>query len=130
MSSRVTKEIVLALHEHVIERFGGASGVRDEGLLEAAIAQPWQTFDRIDFYPTIEEKAARLCFEIVTQHPFVDGNKRTGALLMGVLLRINKIRFKPANKDYYKIIIDVAAGNKDYEDLRDFVIKESKKINQ
>ena len=125
MTGQITKEIVLALHEHIIERFGGASGLRDEGLLEAAIAQPWQTFDGIDFYPTVEEKAARLCLEIVTQHPFVDGNKRTGALLMGVLLRINKIRFKPANKDYYEIIIDVAAGNKDYEVLRDFVIKEA-----
>lgn len=49
MTGQITKEIVLALHEHIIERFGGASGLRDEGLLEAAIAQPWQTFDRIDF---------------------------------------------------------------------------------
>ena len=84
MMKPITKGIVLALHKRTVERFGGADGVRDEGLLEAAIAQPWQTFDGIDFYPTIEEKATRLCFEIVTQHPFIDGNKRTGALLLGV----------------------------------------------
>ena len=126
MSSQVTKEIVLALHEHVIERFGGASGVRDEGLLEAAIAQPWQTFDGIDLYPTIEEKAARLCFEIVTQHPFVDGNKRTGALLLGVLLRANGASFKPKSKDYYNIIMDVASGNKGYEELLDFAFNKTK----
>lgn len=86
MMKPITKGIVLALHKRIVKRFGGADGVRDEGLLEAAIAQPWQTFDGIDFYPTIEEKAARLCFEIVTQHPFIDGNKRTGALLLGVFL--------------------------------------------
>lgn len=126
MSSRVTKEIVLTLHEHVIERFGGASGVRDEGLLEAAIAQPWQTFDGIDLYPTIEEKAARLCFEIVTQHPFVDGNKRTGALLLGVLLRTSGAMFKPKSKDYYSIIMDVASGNKGYEELLDFAFNKTK----
>ncbi len=127
MSSRISKEIVLTLHEHIIGRFGGAPSVRDEGLLEAAQAQPWQTFDGIEFYPLIEEKAARLCFEIVTQHPFVDGNKRTGALLMGVYARINGIPFNPSHDDYYNIIIDVAAGNKGYEDLKDFVIKEANK---
>lgn len=126
MSSRVTKEIVLTLHEYVIERFGGASGVRDEGLLEAAITQPWQTFDGIDLYPTIEEKAARLCFEIVTQHPFVDGNKRTGALLLGVLLRTSGAMFKPKSKDYYSIIMDVASGNKGYEELLDFAFNKTK----
>lgn len=80
MTDTIPREIVLALHERTISRFGGAHGVRDEGLLDAAISQPWQTFDGIDLYPTIEEKAARLSFEIITQHPFVDGNKRTDAL--------------------------------------------------
>lgn len=121
MTKPITKEIVLTLHKRVLERFGGADGVRDEGLLEAAIAQPWQTFDKIDLYPTVEEKAARLCFEIVTQHPFVDGNKRTGALLLGVLLRKNNIQFKPKADNYLKIIMEVASGTKGYEDLLRFI---------
>ena len=95
MTEPIQKEAVLALHERVIKKYGGSYGVRDNGLLEAALAQPWQTFDGIDLYPTIEEKAARLCFEIIMQHPFIDGNKRTGALLLGVLLRNNKLTFKP-----------------------------------
>lgn len=124
MMKPITKGIVLALHKRIVERFGGADGVRDEGLLEAAIAQPWQTFDGIDFYPTIEEKAARLCFEIVTQHPFIDGNKRTGALLLGVFLRKNGIKFALQANDYYKIIMDVASGVKGYEDILK-IIRES-----
>ena len=121
MMKPITKGIVLALHKRIVKRFGGADGVRDEGLLEAAIAQPWQTFDGIDFYPTIEEKAARLCFEIVTQHPFIDGNKRIGALLLGVFLRKNGIKFAPQANDYYKIIMDVASGVKGYEDILKFI---------
>lgn len=121
MMKPITKGIVLALHKRIVKRFGGADGIRDEGLLEAAIAQPWQTFDGIDFYPTIEEKAARLCFEIITQHPFIDGNKRTGALLLGVFLRKNSIKFAPQANDYYKIIMDVASGVKGYEDILKFI---------
>lgn len=78
MTKSISKEIVLELHHQLIERFGGVHGVMNENSLEAAIAQPWQTFDGVDLYPTTEEKASRLCFEIVTQHPFIDGNKRTG----------------------------------------------------
>ena len=66
MTDTIPREIVLALHERTINHFGGAHGVRDEGLLDAAISQPWQTFDGVDLYPTIEEKAARLSFEIIT----------------------------------------------------------------
>ena len=114
MMKPITKGIVLALHKRTVERFGGADGIRDEGLLEAA-------FDGIEFYPTIEEKAARLCFEIITQHPFIDGNKRTGALLLGVFLRKNGIKFTPQANDYYKIIMDVASGVKGYEDILKFI---------
>lgn len=125
MTEPIQKEAVLALHERVIKKYGGSYGVRDNGLLEAALAQPWQTFDGIDLYPTIEEKAARLCFEIIMQHPFIDGNKRTGALLLGVLLRNNKLTFKPQPKDFYSIIMDVASGSKDYKELLAFVISET-----
>jgi len=69
---------VLALHSKVIEQSGGASGIRDVGLLESAIAQPRMTFDGEDLYPVLLEKAAALGFCIIMNHPFVDGNKRTG----------------------------------------------------
>lgn len=121
MTEPISKEVVLALHDRAIERFGGAPGVRDETLLEAAIAQPWQTFDGVDLYPTIEGKAARLCYEVVTQHPFVDGNKRTGALLIGVVLRKNGFRFKPRSREYLNVIMGVASGEMGYEHLLEFV---------
>ncbi len=73
------------------------------------------------FIPLSKKKAARLCFEIVTQHPFIDGNKRTGALLLGVFLCKNGIKFAPQVNDYYKIIMDVAPGVKGYEDILKFI---------
>ena len=76
----ITKEIVLRLHTLSIAQFGGSHGTRDEGLLESAIARPYQTFGGNDLYPTVFEKAAAIAESIVINHPFVDGNKRTGFL--------------------------------------------------
>ncbi len=70
---------VLELHRRVIEQSGGAFGIRDVGLLESAIAQPRMTFGGKDLYPSLLEKAAALGFSIIMNHPFVDGNTRTGA---------------------------------------------------
>ncbi|MCH3968188.1 MAG: type II toxin-antitoxin system death-on-curing family toxin [Atopobiaceae bacterium] len=111
----------LAIHSFEIERHGGLDGVRDETLLAAAVARPWQTFGGAELYPTIEEKAARLGFEVVTQHPFCDGNKRTGAALVIAFLRGNGIRFKPRADDFYDMIMGVADGSLGYEDLLGFV---------
>lgn len=81
---RVSEETALEIHRQKIKQYGGMGGVREEGLLEAAIAQPWQSFDGIELYLSIEEKAARIGYEIISQHPFFDGNKRTGAALVGI----------------------------------------------
>lgn len=126
MIQRMTREDALALHDLAIERFGGARGVRDLGALEAALAQPWQGYAGIELYPTAQEKAARACYEIVTQHPFVDGNKRTGALLLGVLLRSAGFAFRPEPSKYLEIIMDVASGAKGYEELRQFALDETR----
>ncbi|MDC0831535.1 type II toxin-antitoxin system death-on-curing family toxin [Geitlerinema sp. CS-897] len=80
---------VLALHRRLIERSGGALGIRDFGLLESAIAQPRMTFGGEDLYSTEIEKAAALGFSIVMNHPFVDGNKRTGHAAMETFLLLN-----------------------------------------
>lgn len=117
----IKKETVLDIHRFKIEQYGGLDGVRDEGLLEAAIAQPWQSFDGIELYPSTPEKAARIGYEIISQHPFTDANKRTGAALVGVLLRANGYRFKPRVDDYIKTVMGVADGSLGYEDLLKFV---------
>jgi len=70
---------ILDLHRRVIELSGGSLGIRDLGTLKAAVAQPRMTFDSQDLYPSLIDKAAALCFSLVMNHPFVDGNKRVGA---------------------------------------------------
>lgn len=125
MTGRLSREVALALHGRAIERFGGLRGVRDAGLLDAALAQPWQTFGGIELYPTPEEKVVRLCFEVVTQHPFVDGNKRAGALILGVLLRREGRAFRSDASDLLHVIMGVAAGSKGYQELLSFVQQET-----
>lgn len=125
MMGPLPREVALALHGRAVERFGGSRGVRDAGSLDAALAQPWQTFGGVELYPTPEEKVTRLCFEVVTQHPFVDGNKRAGALLLGVLLRREGHAFRPSVNDLLHVIMGVAAGSKGYQELLSFVRQET-----
>ena len=70
---RLTKSQILLLHEQLITETGGSSGLRDEGMLDSALNAPFQTFGKEDMYPSLQQKAARLCFGLVKNHPFVDG---------------------------------------------------------
>ena len=112
-----SKEEVLAIHAAVIMRFGGLRGLRDEGLLDSALAQPFQTFGGADLYPSAIEKACRYAFGIISDHPFLDGNKRTGAALFGTYLRMSGIDFRPDHAAYLKIILGVADGSVSYDEL-------------
>ena len=112
-----SKEEVLAIHAAVIIRFGGLRGLRDEGLLDSALAQPFQTFGGADLYPSAIEKACRYAFGIISNHPFLDGNKRTGAALFGTYLRMSGIDFRPDHAAYLKIILGVADGSVSYDAL-------------
>ena len=116
----ITVELACELNRQIVQRFGGEAGLRDKSLLEAALAQPYQTFDGKDLYPSIQEKASRLCFEVITQHPFIDGNKRMGATLLGVMLRGNGISFMPNHNELYQLIMGVARGAQDYQDILQF----------
>lgn len=86
---RLSKAQIIIIHEQLIKETGGASGLRDEGMLESALNIPFQTFGGKDLYPSLQQKAARLCFGLVKNHPFVDGNKRIGAHAMLVFLVLN-----------------------------------------
>src|SRR6185312_11978530 len=79
-------EDILNLHKYSIQKYGGSEGLRDSGLLESAIARPFQTFDGEDLYPSVFEKAAALGESLIINHPFIDGNKRTGTVAMAALL--------------------------------------------
>ncbi len=108
---------ILALHNHIIQTSGGSAGIRDHGGLESAIAQPLMTFGGQDLYPTIIEKAAALCFSLIQNHPFVDGNKRVGHAAMGVFLRSNGYRIDATVDIQEQIILGVASGEVSREQL-------------
>lgn len=112
-----SKETVISIHSATIARFGGLDGVRDEGLLESALAQPLQTFDGQELYPSLVEKACRYGFGIISNHPFLDGNKRTGAALLGTYLRMSGIEFKPDHGAFLGTMMGVADGSIGFEEL-------------
>lgn len=113
----LTKEQVIYLHKQLIQEFGGMEGIRNEGLLESAIASPFQTFSLKEFYPTIEEKAARLGYGLVSNHCFIDGNKRIGAHAMLVFLALNDIQLDFTQEELIQIFLDLASSNSDYNTL-------------
>ena len=120
---KISKAQVLLVHERLLKQSGGSTGIRDEGLLESALAAPYQEFAGISNYPTIEEKAARLGFGIIKNHPFIDGNKRTGAHIMLLLLCINGINLDYTQEELIEIILQVASGESSFEDLRNWIEK-------
>ena len=113
----LSKRQVLLLHSALIEEFGGTDGVREEGLLESALASPFQTFGGEAVYPSLQAKASQLGFSLVCNHPFLDGNKRIGVHIMLVFLAVNGLELSYTQQELADIILQVAAGEKDYEDL-------------
>ena len=108
---------ILELHDKIIEVTGGARGMRDIRALESAINQPRLTFNRTDLYPDILTKAAALCFFLVMNHPFVDGNKRIGHAAMETFLILNGFEIEASIDEQEKIILDLAAGRLDREEF-------------
>lgn len=122
MSRRpITREEALAIHTAVINKFGGLDGVRDEGLLESALAQPFQSFAGIELYPDVEAKACRYAYGIIKNHPFVDGNKRTATALMGVYLRMCGLDFRPGHAELLAAMLKIADGSWDFDELVEWV---------
>ena len=113
----LTLSEVLGLHRLVVEQTGGATSIRDLGALESAVAQPRMTFDGRDLYSTVEAKAATLCFSIITNHPFTDGNKRTGHAAMETFLLLNGFEIEVGAEEAESIILQVAAGESSRADL-------------
>jgi death-on-curing protein len=101
---------VLTLHSLLIAQSGGASGLRDEGALESAVAQPEASFGGEDLYPDLASKAAALGHSLIQNHPFVDGNKRIGHAAMEVFLLLNGHEIDASVDEQEKIIIGVASG--------------------
>ena len=114
---KLTKEQVISIHISLIEATGGTDGVRDIGLLESALETPFQTFDGKDLYPALIQKAARLGYSLVSNHPFVDGNKRIGIHTMLVFLAVNGVEIECTQKELIDIGLSLADGTMDAEKL-------------
>ncbi|MBQ3371527.1 MAG: type II toxin-antitoxin system death-on-curing family toxin [Oscillospiraceae bacterium] len=114
-------EKVKLLHQLIALETGGSIGLRDEGLLESALAGAFASFGGKELYPTKEEKAARLGYSLIANHAFVDGNKRIGMYVMLTFLEVNGIRMDCTNREVADTGLSVAAGKMDYEALLEWV---------
>lgn len=123
---RFSKEKVLLLHRLIAESTGGSLGVRDEALLESALENAFSGFGDREFYPTKEEKGARLGYSLISNHAFVDGNKRIGVYVMLTFLEVNGIRLNYTDEDVVRIGLSVADGSMSYEELLGWVSEHRK----
>ena len=117
----LSKRQILMLHTALIAQTGGIDGVRDEGLLDSAINAPLQTFAEQDLYPTVLEKAARLGFGLISNHPFLDGNKRIGAHAMLTFMGVNQINLCCTDEELISLILQVASGRLDYDGMLEWL---------
>lgn len=110
-------EMVVEVHKRIIATTGGTAGIRDIGLLDSAVNSVYQTYDAKELYPTLIEKAARLCFSLNKNHPFFDGNKRVSMHILAVFLRFHDIDYKPSNDEVVRVGLLLADGSMTYQDL-------------
>ena len=120
---------VVELHQRLLAQTGGASGIRELGLLESALAQPKATFDGTDLHLTLVDKAAALGFALVANHAFVDGNKRIGHAAMEVFLLLNGHEIDASVDEQERLMLDVASGAVDRVALAQWLSQHLKKIS-
>lgn len=120
---RLSYEQVLRLHDALIEEFGGTAGIRDQGLLDSALNMPFATFGGRYLYTSLQAKAAQLGFGLVSNHPFVDGNKRIGAHVMLVFLALNGIELAYKQEDLIDIVLEVASGQVNAQGLLEWILE-------
>ena len=118
---KFTKERVLTLYKIMVDKIGGAFGIKDNAMLESALEAPYQTFGGEELFPTLIEKGARLGYGLVANHPFIDGNKRIGLLVMLTFFEVHDIKLDFTNKEIEHIIMKIADGSYKYEDLLDII---------
>ena len=117
----LTTQDILRLHEGIIQATGGESGIRDLGMIDSAVNSIYGGFDDVELYPSIEEKAARLCFGLIVNHGFVDGNKRIGTVAMLVSLKINGINMAYTDGELTDLILKVAKHESAYDEILEWI---------
>ena len=119
----LTKEQVKRLYEKMVDATGGLRGVRDEAALDSALSVAFQTFDGVELYPSTVAKIARIAYGLVSNHPFMDGNKRIGTYVMLVLLELNHIEVNFSDDDIIRIGLELACGTMNDRQLLDLILE-------
>ena len=119
--TKFSKEKVLLLHQYIASETGGSVGLRDEGLLESALESAFATFDGREPYPTKEEKAARIGTSLVSNHAFLDGNKRIGMYVMLTFLEVNGVRLQCTDEEIVRAGLALADGSMGYDELLSWI---------
>jgi death-on-curing protein len=120
---KFSQEKVLLLHKLITEETGGDPNVRDIGLLNSALESAFASFGGQELYPTKHEKGARLGFSLISNHAFVDGNKRIGMYVLLIFLEINGIKLRPTNAEVARVGLAVASGEMKYQELLDWILE-------
>ena len=115
------------IHQILIERFGGANGLKDRGALESSLNRPYTTFDQKELYPDPIDKAAAILESILINHPFVDGNKRTGYVLMRLTLMNGGLDIEATQDEKYSFVIKVAKGEIGIDEIKQWISSRIKK---
>ena len=119
---KLSQDKVLILHEIITEETGGSPSVRDLSLLNSALESAFATFGGRELYPTRQEKAARIGFSLISNHAFVDGNKRIGMYVLLIFLEVNGVKIRPTNDEVARVGLAVAAGEMTYDDLLEWIL--------
>ncbi len=122
----ISEKEVLEIHAILIERFGGTYGVRDRELLDSALNRPYQTFDGKELYPSPIDKAAAILESIVKNHPFTDGNKRTGYVLARLLLMNEQLDIHAEQDPKYQLVISISTGELSFDQIKEWLEKNSR----
>lgn len=116
-------ETAISLHELIIERFSGTTGIRDLKALESALSRPFMTFDQKELYATPVEKAAALIESVISNHPFIDGNKRLGYVLMRYLLLDSRMDIVADEDEKFDFVISIAEGHLSFDHIHSWLLK-------
>ncbi len=119
---KFSQEKVLLLHKLITEETGGDPNIRDLALLDSALESAFQTFDGQELYPSKEEKGARIGYALISNHAFVDGNKRIGMYVLLTFLEVNGIRIYPSEEEVVRVGLEVASGKMEYAELLEWIL--------
>lgn len=122
----LTVDEIIMLHDKLLNATGGLPGLRDRGLLESAVFGMEASFEGMEQYPTVEEKAARLAYALVGNHAFVDGNKRVGILSMLMMLALNEIALCYTQAELIRLGLDTASGLAKYDEILSWIKQHQK----